>query len=96
MQKKKKIRHKLYPILLICMGSAFVFLNYIQYKNYRKLNNQANQILNDIQKENDKQKKLQSQIKSYDSDEYIEKTAREKLGFIKSNEIIFIPDGEEQ
>lgn len=92
MQKKKKLRHRLFPILLIFISGTFFFINYIQYKNYKQLNNEANKILNDIQKENNRHKKLQSQIKSYNSDEYIEQIAREKLGLIKSDEVIFCPE----
>lgn len=86
---KKNFRIKLFPLLSFFLVSSFVIVNYVQYKNYVKVNNEIKKILNDIDKENLRHQNLQAQIKSCDSNEYIEKIAREKLGMIKSDEIIF-------
>ena len=87
--KEKKLRHKFYPVVLLLICSVFGLIYYAQYKNYCLLNNKSNKILSDIKKESNLKKKLKKQIKSYDNDEYIEKIARDKLGLIKSDEIVF-------
>jgi len=78
--------------MIFVIGGVFATVNYVKYKNYKKINDQAKKILTEIEKENLRHEKLQAQIKSYDSDEYVEKTAREKLGLIKSDEIVFYQD----
>lgn len=93
---KKKLRHKLFPFALLFIGSAFGFFNYIQYLNYKRVCAQADEILSQIEKENERHKKLQEQIKTYDSDEYVEHIARTQLGMVKSDEIIFYQDSEEE
>jgi len=47
-------------------------------------------IAQQIQNEQEKQQNLQAMSQSQDSDEYIEKMAREKLGLVKPEEIIFV------
>lgn len=95
MRKKKKLRYKLYSLLLIFISAVFVFVNYVQYLRYKNLDEHAKQILDEVNKEDDRQKQLNEQIKSYDNDQYIEKVAREKLGMVKSDEIIFYYDNGE-
>ena len=90
--KQKKLRHKFYPFTLLTISSVFGLVYYVQYKNYCALNNKADKILTDIKKENAREKKLKKQIKSYDNNDYIEKIARDKLGLVKSDEIIFYYD----
>lgn len=53
-------------------------------------NERAAQITEDIAKENQRIEELDKAIQSAGTDEYIEKIAREKLGMIKANEIVFI------
>ena len=44
--------------------------------------------------EKEKQLELQSRQSYYESDEYIEKVAREQLGLVKSGELVFINNAE--
>ena len=53
-------------------------------------NERAAKISEDIAKENQRIEELDNAIKNAGTDEYIEKIAREKLGMIKANEIVFI------
>lgn len=53
-------------------------------------NERAAKIAEDIAKENQRIEELDKAIQNAGTDEYIEKIAREKLGMIKANEIVFI------
>ncbi|MBR4721366.1 MAG: septum formation initiator family protein [Clostridia bacterium] len=53
-------------------------------------NAKAEKIAEDIAKENQRIEEIDKAIQSAGTDEYIEKIAREKLGMIKANEIVFI------
>ena len=53
-------------------------------------NDRAEKIKEDIDKENQRIEELDKAIQNSGTDEYIEKIAREKLGMIKANEIVFI------
>lgn len=53
-------------------------------------NEMAVRIQEDIDKENRHIEELDAALESAGTDEYIEKIAREKLGMIKANEIVFI------
>ncbi len=53
-------------------------------------NEMAQKIQEDIDKENRRIEELDLALENAGTDEYIEKIAREKLGMIKANEIVFI------
>lgn len=53
-------------------------------------NEMAAKISEDIDKENRRIEELDAALENVGTDEYIEKIAREKLGMIKANEIVFI------
>lgn len=53
-------------------------------------NEMAAKIQEDIDKENRRIEEIDLALKNAGTDEYIEKIAREKLGMIKANEIVFI------
>ena len=53
-------------------------------------NEMAAKIEEDIEKENRRIEELNADLENAGTDEYIEKIAREKLGMIKANEIVFI------
>ena len=53
-------------------------------------NEMAAKIAEDIDKENRRIEELDADLENAGTDEYIEKIAREKLGMIKANEIVFI------
>lgn len=53
-------------------------------------NEKADKITEDIAKENQRIEELDQAMQSVGTDEYIEKIARDKLGMIKANEIVFI------
>ena len=53
-------------------------------------NAKASKIVEDIDKENRRIEEIDAALENAGTDEYIEKMAREKLGMIKANEIVFI------
>lgn len=53
-------------------------------------NERAAKLAEDIAAENQRIEELDKAIQNVGTDEYIEKIAREKLGMIKANEIVFI------
>ena len=89
---KRKTGIRFFSLILIFSVVMFAIINYVKYKDYQKISSLACDILDDIKKQNDYKKQLENQIKFYDDDSYIEKTAREKLGLVKSDEIIFCQD----
>lgn len=70
---------------VVMIGKGIAFQPIIAANNER-----AEKISEDIEKENQRIEELDKAIESAGTDEYIEKIAREKLGMIKANEIVFI------
>ena len=67
---------------------------YNQNQTLNDLRKEETAILQQIEKEKEKQLELQSRQSYYESDEYIEKVAREQLGLVKSGELVFINNAE--
>jgi cell division protein FtsB len=87
---KKEINAKIYLLLILSISLVASVASIKLYKTYRTLNNKAELILKDINKELIHQKCLSNSLKQCNSDENIENIARKKLGFVKSDEIIFV------
>lgn len=93
MRKPKKRRNHskliIRMILVLCV-SHVLFTFYDQHKEMKYLKNREEILLEDIDKmENDIQS-LEDQIENSNTDEYIEKIAREHLKMVKDDELIFI------
>jgi cell division protein FtsB len=88
-KKIKRIRYKIYFLFLFIITLASVFVSVRQYMLYRDLDLKVKKISQNINKELLYQKEIKDKIKNYDSDSNIEKLARNELGFVKSDEIIF-------
>lgn len=88
--KKSSKYNKIYFITMICVFCVFSVAIFVQYQNKVELENQKNQVLEEIEKENKTTEELKKQSEYKDSDEYIEKIAREQLGLVKHNEVLFI------
>lgn len=63
---------------------------YIQYGIYTELKEAGAEINQEIEFQLARQEELRLELEYSLSDENIEKVAREQLGFVKSNEIIFV------
>lgn len=84
-KRRFKIRHLLIVILavflIITLGKQQVKINEIKRKQAI--------VERDIQEALQQQQKLKEQIELLNTDEYIEKIAREELGLVKPGEIIY-------
>ena len=91
-RKKKKLAAvdllKLGGVLIVC-----VYVTCILVKQQINLS-RCDEIAQDYQTKIDaamlEQQKLEDELKKAETDEYIERTAREKLGLVKANERVFI------
>jgi len=88
--KKNKWKTALIRLGILC-GSIYIIYIFIQQQTvlngYKK---QEQYYLARIEEEKRKAEELEQLKAVYNTDEYIEKIAREKLGFVKQNEKIFI------
>lgn len=88
--KNKKKSLKIYICVILAIFGLFSGAIYMQYKTMLKLEVIENQLESEIEEQNKRFNELTEQSKYRDSDEYIEKIAREQLGFVKPNEKLFI------
>jgi len=89
MQKKRRIN----LILLFLMSGLIVYfvITYIgQQEEINKIENEMKALQNKIEKEKELQEELLRQQDIIETDEFIEKIAREKLGMVKEGERIYI------
>ena len=88
--KKKIDITKIFIAVAIVFGISFVVkglsLQPVIVTNKQKIE----KINAEIEEEKRRNAELDKIIENADSDEFIEKIAREKLGMIKSNEIVFV------
>ena len=91
-RNKNLIKNKFMPLFLCFVILMFALINYFEYKNYEKMDFEAKKIVYDIKKEKNKKVELERQMNLCQAKNYIEARARQELGFIKSNEIIFYVD----
>ncbi len=86
----KKKRHNFLYVLI--MG-GFLFLGvsiiYMQYSYTLELNKKNEDILAQINEQNKLTEKIKNEENYQNSDEYVEKIAREQLSLVKPDEILF-------
>ena len=90
--ENKKITSKINKLYFIIM--VFIILTFSSYLVYKydslvKYNEKIKELQKEISIANQKNEELKSQTDYKNSNEYIEKVARDKLGMVKNNEIIF-------
>ncbi|MDD6736139.1 MAG: septum formation initiator family protein [Clostridiales bacterium] len=93
MKKKPKFRINLITgiVFITVIASVVMVIKGIMIQPVIAANNQkAAQITEDIDYENQRIKEIDDVMQKAGTDEYIEKVAREKLGMIKADEIVFI------
>lgn len=88
---KKKKSCGLWIHLFLVAFCVFVVAGvYWQYREYRQLKVELADVEQQIADEQQKTLDFQAKKDYYNSDSYIEQIAREKLGLVKSNEILYI------
>jgi len=91
MAKKMKTPHNLLMIIfMVIFAFAIVFSISSNLNTYKELKSEESLLQESIAAENEKTQKLYEEKEYYTSDDYIEVVARNQLGLIKPNEIVFI------
>ncbi len=90
--ENKKITSKINKLYFIIM--VFIILTFSSYLVYKydslvKYNEKIKELQKEISIANQKNEELKSQTDYKNSNEYIETVARDKLGMVKNNEIVF-------
>jgi len=86
---KNKISLTLYVIFWALILIMFSGLIITQAGQYNELRTTLNRINEDVARERAIHDDLNHQLQFFDSDAYIESLARERLGMIRPNEIVF-------
>ena len=76
---------------LVLIVFAVVGVN--QYEKQLSYKNQIDELKIEISQAKSRSEELKSQSEYKESDEYLEKLARERLGMVKPNEIIYYDKG---
>lgn len=93
MKKKPKFKINFVPcvVLVTVIASCFMVVKGImQQPTVSAYEKKAEEIKESIEYENQRIEEIDAVIEKLGTDEYIEKMAREKLGMIKSDEIVFV------
>ncbi len=88
--KKRKKPIKLRSIIILLMAIYIIYTLAAQYITIRKARAEETRIQAQIEEVKEENQRLKEELEKMQSDEYIEKIARERLGLIKSGEILFI------
>ena len=88
--KKKFSYIKLMYVITAIIGIAMISKGFSIQPTIDDNDVLAAKLSEDIEIEKRRVEELDAAIKNIDTDEYIEKIAREKLGMIKANEIVFV------
>lgn len=92
-KKKKKYHSYIFVLLVLFLLVTIVGIGMIkQRKILMRYEEQAASLQEEIQSEKERQKEIDSLEEYVKTDEYIKEVAREKLGLIDPNEIIFKPN----
>lgn len=80
-------------VTTFCLTAFFIYMGYILVEQQGKLNKLDAELVSynrEIQEQKLESEKLNSILDSISDDEYMEEVARERLGLVKSSEIIFV------
>lgn len=89
-KRRIKLRFKLLILLACAVYALFVYFN--QDAVLGELNKEKNELQEQYAKNNIEYAELQNELNYMNSDAYVEKTAREKLGWVKENELKFVEE----
>jgi cell division protein FtsL len=90
----KKIQLVLFVLFWLILVSMFIGLTITQMSSYNYYRSELMKIQNNLQFEEDEYKNLLNQQEFYKSNAYIEQLARDRLNYVKPNEIVIINDTE--
>ncbi len=87
-KSKKRFIPRGYIIFWLIIIISFAITIFIQYIRYNEYCIKEAEVIKQIEEANKEALELNKDAEYYTSDEFIEKIAREKLGFIRDDEII--------
>jgi len=87
------VKAMLVALCIVCVGMTLLFA-YPRYREYEKLRAEALELSARIDEERSAQEHIINEMENAMSDTQVERIARERLGFIKSNEIIFVNEND--
>lgn len=96
MERKKKIKKSRKLSSLFLRVFLFVFVATVsvgigmQFIHYQEVQEELAVVTAEIEKEQKRQLEFETRKEYYTSDSYIEQVAREQLGMVKPNEILYI------
>ena len=90
-KKKRSVSNFLFMMFCLVIIGAFSILIARQISNYNGLRAEYNAIQAELARELSIYNDLQYQMAYFDSDAYIMQLARERLGWVRPNEIVFRP-----
>ena len=90
LQNKQKNNIKLYVFSMLVLMLMLTGTYYVECNKVKHLDSDIKQLKEEIEAEKSKTKSLNDMIQNRDSNEFIEKMAREQLGYVKPNEIIYV------
>jgi cell division protein FtsL len=92
-EKKKMSRSNFfYTLFMSFLFIFFVIIMYYQYRNRIRTSVQMEYVTEQIAAQQSINDALNKEMKFKDTPEYVEKIAREKLGMVKPNEIVFVDE----
>ena len=93
-KKTKKISGLFLRVfVLVFVGAVAVGIGR-QAARYQEVKDETASVAAQVKEEKEKQQEFEARREYYTSDAYIEQNAREQLGMVKSNEILYINRGE--
>lgn len=97
-RKKNKKTKKISGLFLRVFVLVFVVAGAVgigrQAARYQEVKDETASVAAQVKEEKEKQQEFEARREYYTSDAYIEQIAREQLGMVKSNEILYINRGE--
>ena len=97
-KKKNKKSKKISGLFLRVFVLVFVVAVAVgfgrQAARYQEVKDETASVAAQVKEEKEKQQEFEARREYYTSDAYIEQIAREQLGMVKSNEILYINRGE--
>ena len=97
-KKKNKKSKKISGLFLRVFVLVFVVAVAVgigrQAARYQEVKDDTASVAAQVKEEKEKQQEFEARREYYTSDAYIEQIAREQLGMVKSNEILYINRGE--
>ena len=93
-KKSKKISGLFLRVFVLVVVVAVAVGIGRQAARYQEVKDETASVAAQVKEEKEKQQEFEARREYYTSDAYIEQIAREQLGMVKSNEILYINRGE--